>query len=65
MAKGSGKNDGGKTAKPADSVAKNDAQRAARRVALLRDKLATAMDDPLTRDQIVRAIRAMMAEGKS
>lgn len=35
---------------------------AERRVAQLRDKLTTAMKDPLTRDQIVRAIRAMMQE---
>ncbi len=35
---------------------------AARRVARTRDKLAEAMQDPLTRDQIVRAIRAMMQE---
>ncbi len=35
---------------------------AARRVARTRDKLAEAMQDPLTRDQIVRAIRALMQE---
>lgn len=35
---------------------------AEQRVAQLRDKLTTAMQDPLTRDQIVRAIRAMMQE---
>lgn len=33
-----------------------------RRVARLRDKLTDAMQDPLTREQIVRAIRAMMQE---
>ena len=33
-----------------------------KRVAQLRDKLTEAMQDPLTRDQIVRAIRAMMQE---
>ena len=35
---------------------------AERRVAKLRDKLTEAMQDPLTRDQIVRAIRALMQE---
>jgi hypothetical protein len=33
-----------------------------KRVTQLRDKLTEAMQDPLTRDQIVRAIRAMMQE---
>ena len=33
---------------------------AERRVAQLRNKLTDAMQDPLMRDQIVRAIRAMM-----
>lgn len=37
---------------------------AARRVALLRHKLTHAMEDPLTRDQIVRAIRSMVAGDK-
>jgi len=41
-----------------------DDAEAARRVAFLRHKLTKAMDDPLTRDQIVKAIRSMMAEGK-
>ena len=35
-----------------------------RRVALLRHKLTKAMDDRLMRDQIVRAIRAMMNDEK-
>lgn len=35
---------------------------ATRRVAKLRDKLTDAMQDPPTRDQIVRAIRALMQE---
>lgn len=35
---------------------------AQRRVAQLKSKLTEAMQDPLTRDQIVRAIRAMMQE---
>jgi hypothetical protein len=33
---------------------------AARRVALMRNKLTAAMEDPLTRSQIVAAIRSMM-----
>jgi hypothetical protein len=33
-----------------------------KRVAQLRNKLTEAMQDPLTRDQIVRAIRAMLQE---
>jgi hypothetical protein len=33
-----------------------------KRVTQLRDKLTEAMQDPLTRDQIVRAIRSMMQE---
>ena len=37
---------------------------AQRRVALLRHKLTKAMDDPLMRDQIVKAIRSMMTEEK-
>lgn len=37
---------------------------ASRRVALLRHKLTTAMEDPLMRDQIVKAIRSMMTDGK-
>ncbi|MHB1204508.1 MAG: hypothetical protein ACYCZX_02990 [Rhodospirillaceae bacterium] len=35
---------------------------AEKRVAQLRNKLTEAMQDPLMRDQIVRAIRAMMQE---
>lgn len=41
-----------------------DDSEAARRVAFLRHKLTKAMDDPLTREQIVKAIRSMMTEGK-
>lgn len=37
---------------------------ARRRVSLLRHKLTKAMEDPLTRDQIVRAIRGMLNEDK-
>ncbi|MGE4062146.1 MAG: hypothetical protein AB7E79_02155 [Rhodospirillaceae bacterium] len=47
----------------ATSQAGDDPQ-ARRRVALLRHKLTRAMDDPLMRDQIVKAIRTMMTEGK-
>lgn len=49
---------------PAVEAPARDETEAARRVALLRHKLTKAMDDPLTRDQIVKAIRSMMAEGK-
>ena len=37
---------------------------AQRRVAFLRHKLTKAMDDPLMRDQIVKAIRTMINEEK-
>ena len=56
-----------KTPKPptvAVETAASDDSEAARRVAFLRHKLTRAMDDPLTRDQIVNAIRSMMADGK-
>lgn len=55
-----------KTPKPRASVAESaesDETEASRRVAYLRHKLTKAMDDPLTRDQIVKAIRSMMADG--
>jgi hypothetical protein len=57
--KGAAKPSVGKT-----SVAKRGAGEtgADRRVAQLRNKLTDAMQDPLTRDQIVRAIRALMQE---
>ncbi len=52
------KKDGAKSqAKPA--AAKKGTEK---RVAQLRNKLTEAMQDPLMRDQIVRAIRAMMQE---
>jgi hypothetical protein len=44
--------------------APDDEVAAQRRVALLRHKLTKAMDDPLMRDQIVKAIRSMMIEEK-
>lgn len=44
--------------------AADDETAARRRVALLKHKLTKAMDDPLMRDQIVKAIRSMMAEEK-
>ena len=56
-----------KTPKPptvAVETAAGDDAEAARRVAFLRHKLSKAMDDPLTRDQIVNAIRSMMGEEK-
>lgn len=51
----------GKPAKDPAGVAKAD-KAAARRVEQLKSKLTDAMRDPLMRDQIVRAIRAMMQE---
>lgn len=56
--KGKGKAPPPPIADPADDKS------AARRVALLRHKLTKAMDDPLMRDQIVKAIRTMMTDGK-
>jgi hypothetical protein len=53
----------GKAPPPAPPPAENDFA-AQRRVALLRHKLTKAMDDPLMRDQIVKAIRSMMTEDK-
>jgi hypothetical protein len=55
-----GKN-GGQETPPA---VRTDEAGAGRRTALLRHKLTRAMDDPLMRDQIVRAIRSMMTEDK-
>ena len=52
------------SASPAIETPAGDDSEAARRVAFLRHKLTKAMDDPLTRDQIVKAIRSMMTEGK-
>lgn len=49
---------------PAPSADSHDDAAARRRVALLRHKLTKAMDDPLMRDQIVKAIRTMMTGGK-
>jgi hypothetical protein len=49
---------------PAPPPAADDDTAAGRRVALLRHKLTKAMDDPLMRDQIVKAIRSMMIEDK-
>ena len=50
-----------KTAK-LDAESTKTGKGAARRVAQLKGKLTEAMQDPLMRDQIVRAIRAMMQE---
>jgi hypothetical protein len=44
--------------------ASGDDRAAARRVALMKSKLSTAMEDPLMRSQIVAAIRTMMKEGR-
>lgn len=49
-------------APPADGA--DDDAAARKRVAILRHKLTKAMDDPLMRDQIVKAIRSMMNEGR-
>ncbi len=51
-----------KSDKSAPKTPKAPGKAAERRVAQLRDKLTGAMRDPLTREQIVRAIRAMMQE---
>jgi hypothetical protein len=40
-------------------------KRAARNIALIREKLATALDDPQMREQIVRAMRTLINEEKS
>ena len=53
---------GGAPNTPPESL---DEKRAAKRVAQLRDKLANALEDPLTRDQIVKAIRAMINQDRS
>lgn len=42
-----------------------DEKRAARNVANIRNKLSAAMDDPHMREQIVRAMRSLINEGKS
>jgi hypothetical protein len=57
------KKDKGKGKVPSPPPAEDDTA-AQRRVALLRHKLTKAMDDPLMRDQIVKAIRSMMVEDK-
>ncbi len=49
-------------APPTDDADDDAATR--KRVAILRHKLTKAMDDPLMRDQIVKAIRSMMNEGR-
>ncbi len=41
-----------------------DEKRAARNVAKIRNKLATAMEDPHMREQIVRAMRNLINEDK-
>jgi hypothetical protein len=50
-------------AKAADKPAEAE-DAAARRVALMKNKLTAAMEDPLMRSQIVAAIRTMMKEGR-
>lgn len=51
-------------AKGEPTTGSKDDAAARRRVSLLRHKLTKAMEDPLTRDQIVRAIRGMLNEDK-
>jgi hypothetical protein len=66
MAKKDPNRSGGKDKPPpAPPVSGASGEAAARkRVALLRHKLEKALDDPLMRDQVVRAIRAMMVDSK-
>lgn len=66
--KGKRKSKSSKAAKPrrksAVVVPLEDEARAARRVTLARTKLAEAMKDPELRDQLVRAIRTMIRDGR-
>lgn len=57
-------NNDGKDKKTAPHIATDapDDKRAARNVAKIRQRLATAMDDPAMRDQIVRAMRSLIYE---
>jgi hypothetical protein len=67
MAKKEPKKPKGKGKSPPGPLAPKDAgdeTAARRRVAFLRHKLTKAMDDPLMRDQIVKAIRSMMTDEK-
>ena len=49
-------------AKAEELLGDADTRRSQRRVAMLRDKIRVAMDDPNKRQQIVEAIRVMMRE---
>jgi len=51
-------------AAPPVAASGSDDVAAQRRVAFLRHKLTKAMDDPLMRDQIVKAFRTMINEEK-
>ncbi len=58
-----------KTKPPADiapqiAIVTGDDRRAARNVAQVRDKLTAALDDPMMREQIVRAMRGLIYEDK-
>ncbi len=67
VGKGKRKSKSGKSAKPKKSavvVPLDDEARAARRVTLARTKLTEAMKDPDVRDQLVRAIRAMIRDDR-
>jgi hypothetical protein len=50
---------------PSVDIEAADERRAARNVAQIREKLSTAMEDPIMRDQIVRAMRGLMYEDKT
>ncbi len=65
--KGKRKSKSGKVAKSKKSavvVPLNDEVRASKRISLARAKLTEAMKDPEMRDQLVRAIRAMIRDGR-
>ena len=65
--KGKRKSKSGKSAKSKKSavvVPLDDEARATRRVTLARTKLTEAMKDPDMRDQLVRAIRTMIRDGR-
>ena len=54
----------GKSKKSATVVPLDDETRAAKRITLARTKLTEAMKDPEMRDQLVRAIRTMIRDGR-
>jgi hypothetical protein len=54
-----------KPSAPVISAETVDERRAARNVEKIRGKLSAAMDDPLVREQIVRAMRELINEDKT